>query len=770
MSQGFFSLDEAAQALGLTPDDLNRMAQRREIRAFADRGAWRFRVQDVEDLSRKRGGGDPGKSHVNPLRPKSEMKPAPAPTPAARPTEMELFNYDLSDADIPSVPPPLPEDELTAAGFQSAAKDLKAGSEGDVHLVLDDNDGSEFELSTESSGRLGPPVKPPVDGSEFELSSEDSGRLAPPPPRKPTTLPEQPSKTAVKPEDARDDEVMLDFETASTLDDSMVSILSQPESEAPKDAPPRASTMLRPPTGIGSSSELVMEPEGTQEIDLDVPPPGDASASQSKTKTRFLPQTPGGTALQAEGGLPTQIGSKQPGASTQVAAPGASKLAPAGKSKVAPAGPGSSSKLAGASSSKLAPGSSSKLGGATKAVAGKTALPPLPGGQTVIPSSSPFELSDADLDAGGPGPSQSPTDPSEFELTLAPDVEASPLSLGDDEDIDLGGGLLSGSASGRAELSGINLSDPADSGISLEKGAPSAGGSAGGDIDFELTLDEGSSASMSRKTAVTPQADSSDFELTLDETGALSAGAVGSIGSSDDQRKAFETDFDLPSMEASQVVSLDEDDSASEAIELDDIRKGAAASGATLNPASTSGTKDIFETDFDLPALEEDAGLQPESGSDAVPLEELDTDLESSDFDLSMDELASSVSLPAGHDESGSVVVALDDESSNKTDLDSESLSEVEELLTEDELEEVDEDEDEEDEEIAPAPTVAAAQAEWGVFPIIMMLPCVLVMFVAGLMAYELVRGMWGYKPTSKPTGQLVSFISDQLTGDKSKE
>src|SRR4029078_9862225 len=47
--------EEAAKKLGLTTQELNAMAQHREIRAFADRGTWRFRMSDVDDPAPRRG-------------------------------------------------------------------------------------------------------------------------------------------------------------------------------------------------------------------------------------------------------------------------------------------------------------------------------------------------------------------------------------------------------------------------------------------------------------------------------------------------------------------------------------------------------------------------------------------------------------------------------------------------------------------------------------------------------------------------------------------
>ena len=56
----FYTLEEAAKALGMNPDDLKAKAQHREIRAFMDSGSWRFRVADIDELARRRGlGSDP---------------------------------------------------------------------------------------------------------------------------------------------------------------------------------------------------------------------------------------------------------------------------------------------------------------------------------------------------------------------------------------------------------------------------------------------------------------------------------------------------------------------------------------------------------------------------------------------------------------------------------------------------------------------------------------------------------------------------------------
>ena len=50
----YLSLDEAAQQLGLRNDELNRLREKGSVRGFADRGTWKFKVEDIEELARSR--------------------------------------------------------------------------------------------------------------------------------------------------------------------------------------------------------------------------------------------------------------------------------------------------------------------------------------------------------------------------------------------------------------------------------------------------------------------------------------------------------------------------------------------------------------------------------------------------------------------------------------------------------------------------------------------------------------------------------------------
>ena len=56
MVQGYYTLEESAQILGISPDELKQRARKGEIRSFQDRGTWRFRIQDIQEMARRRHG------------------------------------------------------------------------------------------------------------------------------------------------------------------------------------------------------------------------------------------------------------------------------------------------------------------------------------------------------------------------------------------------------------------------------------------------------------------------------------------------------------------------------------------------------------------------------------------------------------------------------------------------------------------------------------------------------------------------------------------
>jgi hypothetical protein len=330
--------------------------------------------------------------------------------------------------------------------------------------------------------------------------------------------------------------------------------------------------------------------------------------------------------------------------------------------------------------------------------------------------SAPFELSEDDLDLPK-RPEHAADKPltessSDFDIALPATGEKSSVESESDvqrrkdEEVSLG----EPPSGGISSESGINLGRPTDSGISLE---PEGEGS--DEIEFELRQRSGATPRPATPRPATPkpvkpaaeQADSSsEFELTLEDSGRL--------------------------------APLEEESP----------------------PAAAEGEKDIFETDFEVPALEDD------SGSQAMALDESDTDLESSDFDLALGEEDMAVD-----EESGSQVVALDDEEevdegaatvarSGRRGAAALAEEEAEEFAGGEELEE----------EVAPgrrAAPVAAAPTNWGVFTPVVMLVSFFVLFLLGLMSFELVRGMWGYHQSTKVASPVVRMVAGLFTDQK---
>ncbi len=326
-------------------------------------------------------------------------------------------------------------------------------------------------------------------------------------------------------------------------------------------------------------------------------------------------------------------------------------------------------------------------------------------------------------------------DSSEFELSLDADSDDFELQLTGDDDEDALGGSPQGK---RAGDSGINLRDPVDSGVNLErKKGPTSGKAppprpeledSDSDLDFELSLDPPAGASSTKlnapKTGKIPRLSDSDseFELTLDDP----SGGDGSL----------------------MHAAMEED----------------------------AGKNDIFETDFEIPPME---GGE-ESGSEAVAVEDADTDLESSDFDLALNDS----DVAVDDDESASQVVVIDDEEPARpaarrklSAADEDADVEVEAADVEAEEEEesaagalagvrgrsrTDEDEEEEDEEDAVA-AGPGKPAPWGIFPLLFLVPCFLFMFGGLVMGYDLLHSMWGYHQPRKPAAPLVRGVADMF-------
>jgi excisionase family DNA binding protein len=386
---------------------------------------------------------------------------------------------------------------------------------------------------------------------------------------------------------------------------------------------------------------------------------------------------------------------------------------------------------------------------------------PKPGSSPALPTTSPFELSEHDMDVTRPavppaakakGKSETESS-SDFELKPLTDssspIEGSsgemPLPMGDDE-------VNLGEMTGGKGASGISLQDPADSGISLEPepsgedvpAAPQKGqAETDSSSDFELSV-EGEGAASSPTTD-----SSSDFELSLQDDESSP-----SEGTSSEFELSLDPGSDLAVDEGSSDLALEGHGSDSDSefeLTLDD------SGGLAVEGAESSGESDVMETDFDVPSLGED------SGSEAVALDESDTGLESSEFDLSVE-----------GDESGSQVVPLEDEEEYDEGAATVQRKAKRAALTGEQAvddlgEALDEDLDEapaEDEEREPVAAVEAPPAEWGVVVPVASMFCTLFLFLVTLMSFELLQGMWGYHTGNKVSHLLIHPLAKMFSGD----
>jgi excisionase family DNA binding protein len=125
----YLSLEEAAARLAVSKDQLIRMRESGEIRGFADRGTWKFRVEDVDELARTRQADS--SPEVQLFGDSGPMVVGDEPSGAGSSTILAE-----ADADVGEQPTVIRK-----------AAEVKKGSDSDVKLVGDDSD-SDITLAT----------------------------------------------------------------------------------------------------------------------------------------------------------------------------------------------------------------------------------------------------------------------------------------------------------------------------------------------------------------------------------------------------------------------------------------------------------------------------------------------------------------------------------------------------------------------------------------------------------------------------------------------
>lgn len=196
MSKKYLSIEEAAAQIGISTAELNRLREKGAIRAFADRGTWKFKEEEVEKLVRSRQtDSDPevplGAFGSPASEPDSDLLFSDDDISGSEPTIIRKGRDDGgSDSDVrlifddsmnvPEAPagqtPDDSDSDVKLAGGTPAA--AEAGSDSDVKLVTDtdsaDLAGSDSDVQLVSSDSSGDVKIPPMGSSV--ISGKEAGK------------------------------------------------------------------------------------------------------------------------------------------------------------------------------------------------------------------------------------------------------------------------------------------------------------------------------------------------------------------------------------------------------------------------------------------------------------------------------------------------------------------------------------------------------------------------------------------------------------------
>jgi hypothetical protein len=216
----FYSLEEAARVLGMSPEELKGKAQHREVRAFLDGGTWQFRVADVDELARRRGLGSDAELHLSDLE-----------IPAAESDD----DLDLSAFSLGAAKPDLgqPTQDFSQSGH---------GSDHDI--LLDDLSLPPNPVTGSSSVIIGM-------GSGGKLPSDSDVRLVPD-----------------NPKGASDSDVRLGPSSFKAPSDSDVTLIADDTSQHEFLAPGAGDTAVRLSPMVGSSAEVPAASGGSSDFEL----------------------------------------------------------------------------------------------------------------------------------------------------------------------------------------------------------------------------------------------------------------------------------------------------------------------------------------------------------------------------------------------------------------------------------------------------------------------------------------------------------------------
>jgi hypothetical protein len=249
----FYTLEEAALVLGMSPEDLKAKAQHREVRAFLDGGSWRFRVVDIDELARRRGMGSDAELPLSDLE-------LPAPSVDSD-SDADLSEHKMETKETAKPAPGDHPNDLSSAPV--------SGSISDHEILLDDRSLPPDSLGKSSSVIIG------MHATTSKLPSDSDVRLIPDvnPGTRPSDSDVRLAAPAIRGARPSDSDVTL------IGDDSM--------EQGPMIAGP-GDTAVRPSPVLGSSAELPTDvPPVDSDSDFDLTPSDVIDALQPESGSDF---------------------------------------------------------------------------------------------------------------------------------------------------------------------------------------------------------------------------------------------------------------------------------------------------------------------------------------------------------------------------------------------------------------------------------------------------------------------------------------------------
>lgn len=173
MGKKYLSLEEAAERLGLSTEDVMRFRESGQIRGFADRGSWKFRDQDVDEFARGRQADSSPDFPLLSAGSGSVLDDDDEIGTKASDSDVRLdFSMSDDDSDEDADQIRLSSSDVRLSG--DSGPKLDSGRDSDVVLSDSDSDVKMVGGRTDADVNLGKPAKLSDSDSDVKMVGEGS--------------------------------------------------------------------------------------------------------------------------------------------------------------------------------------------------------------------------------------------------------------------------------------------------------------------------------------------------------------------------------------------------------------------------------------------------------------------------------------------------------------------------------------------------------------------------------------------------------------------